>query len=128
VNFEPLSIARLGALLTDAPDVEHRRLLFTEFVEEFQQEPIDNRGRLLNGEPILTGLPQWDALLAGLAEHLALCDGREVPTWAHGPERFLNEPWCYFDLPYFRAQAEHETPEGFRRHGVLIRAIELERV
>lgn len=42
--------------------------------------------------PPSTGDPRWDALLAGVAEHLAMVWGHPVPAWAslHAP---LEEPW-----------------------------------
>lgn len=126
--YEPMIISQLARLVAAAGDAERRRLLFAEFLEEYQQEPVPGRRMLIADEPSATGLREWDALLAGLAEHLARVDDVEVPDWVHGPSRFLDEPWCYFDLPFFRAEAERETPEAFRRHGVLIRAVELERV
>jgi hypothetical protein len=128
MSYEPMTIAQLAALISTAHDIERRRLLFAEFLEEHQQEARPSRGRLVADEPPSTGFPEWDALLAGLAEHLAMCDGVGVPEWVEDRSRFLDEPWCYFDLPFFRAEAERETPEAFGRHGVLIRAVELERV
>jgi hypothetical protein len=128
VTFEPMTIARLAALVVSAPDLEHRRLLFAEFLEEYQQESSASRMLLIMSEPTSTGLRAWDALLAGLAEHLAAAEGDTAPAWVDDSSRFLDEPWCYFDLPFFRAEAERETPESFRRRGVLIRAVELQRV
>ena len=106
---------------------KRRRLCFAEFLEEYQHETPVSRQRFIADEPAPTGLPEWDALLAGVAEYLAAVEGVSAPAWVEDGSRFLAEPWCYFDLPFFRAEAERETPEGFSRHGVLIRAIELER-
>lgn len=123
-----MTLTRLAALVAGAQDVERRRLCFAEFLEEYQHETPASRQQLIADEPAPTGLPEWDALLAGLAEHLADREGVEAPAWVEDPSRFLADPWCYFDLPFFRAEAERETPVGFSRHGVLIRAVELERV
>lgn len=123
-----MAIARLAELGAATPDVERQRLLLAEFLEEFQQEPVAARGELLLDEPQPTGSLGWDALLAGLAEHLAREDRVEPAARVEVLSRFLDEPWCYFDLPFFRAEAERETPSSFRRRGVLIRAVELERV
>lgn len=123
-----MTISQLASLLAGADDVEHRRLLFNEFLEEHQHESVPSRHRLITDEPSTTGLHEWDALLAGLAEHLSQVDQVDAPDWVDGPTRFLDEPWCYFNLPVFRAEADRETPDAFRRHGVLIRAVELERV
>lgn len=123
-----MTIDQLASLVANTIEVEQRRLLFAEFLEEFQHEPRAVRQQLISDEPATTGWPEWDALLAGLAEHLATTEGLTPPDWVDDLSRFLAEPWCYFDLPFFRAEAERETPESFARRGVLIRAVELERV
>jgi len=128
VSYEPVTLAQLASLIATAADVEHRRLLFAEFLEEHQHESATARRELIAARPPSTGIDGWDALLAGLAEHLAEIDQVDPPDWVEDSSRFLDEPWCFFDLPFFRAEAERETPEVFRRHGVLIRAVELERV
>lgn len=128
VSYEPMTLAQLASLIATAADVEHRRLLFAEFLEEHQHESPSSRWELIADRPPSTGIHGWDALLAGLAEHLAEVDQVDAPRWVEDSSRFLDEPWCYFDLPFFRAEAERETPKAFRRHGVLIRAVELERV
>jgi hypothetical protein len=66
--YQPLTVARLGRLLTDADDSRRWRLV-AEFLEEFRWEPVDTRLALLTEEPPGTGDVHWDVFLAALAEH-----------------------------------------------------------
>lgn len=122
------SLVDLANEVAVSPTPQRRCLLLSGFMEHYRHVPPDERGILTDDEPPLTGDPAWDALIAGLAEHLAELDARTAPAWTDYPARFLTEPWCFFDVGVWRTEAEEHSPPSFRRHGVLIRPVELEQV
>lgn len=69
-----------------------------------------------------------DALLAGIAEHLAAIRGLGCPGWVHDPERFLDSFWFVSETAGFRALALAQTPIALKRRGVFWPARSLERV
>ena len=92
-----------------------------QLLDEYETDrALGNDGRAVVGErPPLTGDSRVDAALGALAEHLAHRDGWPVPVWVDEPGRHAGG-WLVSELPAFQALAEQETPEAFRRHGVLI--------
>lgn len=77
-------------------------------------------------EPPLTGAVEIDAAFAALAEHLADRDGWEPPLWALDPSR-RTTAW-YPAVPLiFRDEADRESPDAFRRRGILITSRSLAR-
>jgi len=77
--------------------------LVVEFLKEYHREPAGARQRLLADAPGPTGDERWDMLFAGLAEHLAMRDGRDAPGWS--ASRGLRRFWFPFDTPGARAGA-----------------------
>jgi hypothetical protein len=110
----------------------------------FQGEPIlsairdflDVIGRASSSEvaslilerPRLTSDSKADALLAGLAEHLAATRNVPCPPWVLEPERFLDQFWFVSRVPGFRAIAIAQTPIALKRRGIFWPARSLERV
>lgn len=84
--------------------------------------------RMIADRPDPTGHAEADALLAGLAEHLATTRELAVPAWTQEPERFLERFWFVSAEPGFRAVALAQTPISLKRRGVLWPARSLERV
>jgi len=121
--YQPMSLARLGALLAGA-DESLRWRLIAEFLEEFGWESPDTRPLLLEEEPASTGDERWDVFLAGLAEHLAARDGLAAPSWVES--RFLRRFWFPFNTRAARVDALVHAPAAFRRRGVYVAAQELE--
>jgi len=119
-----MTIAKLAALVAAEADFDVRWRLVVEFLKEYHQEPPEERQRLLSDTPGGTGDERWDVLFAGLAEHLAMRDGREAPSWSasQGLRRF----WFPFDSPGARAQALVHAPAALRRRGVFIADYEIE--
>lgn len=77
-------------------------------------------------EPPRTGSGELDAAFAALAEHLAERDGWPTPAWASDPGR-RTTAW-YPSVPaIFRADADRESPEAFRRRGIYITSRSLAR-
>lgn len=88
-RYVPLSLARLAEELQKT-DGERRWRLLQEFLRGYRE--ADERGALLAEEPPAIS-PEWDALLGGLAEHLADHDGLPLPAWCTAPVRFLPGWW-----------------------------------
>jgi transcriptional regulator with XRE-family HTH domain len=82
---------------------------------------------LLADEPPPTGSPRFDALLAGLVEHVAQAHDLDRPPWTTDPRRFLEE-WWFPHRRAFDALALRDSPAAFRRRGVFLHPSTLERV
>lgn len=82
---------------------------------------------LARDEPDLTGDQRFDALLAGLAEHLAAAHGYARPHWTCDPKRFLDHWWFPHSRRGFDALALRDAPAAFRRRGVMLHPSMLER-
>jgi hypothetical protein len=121
--YEPMTVARLGTLLTGAADSVRWRLV-AEFLEEYRWEPAESRTALLEDEPARTGDEHWDVFLAALAEHVAARDGRDGPAWAGS--RSLRRFWFPFNGRAARVDAVVHAPAAFRRRGVFVARQELE--
>ncbi|WP_327021978.1 hypothetical protein [Micromonospora sp. NBC_01739] len=121
-RYEPLTVARLGALLADADETRRWRLV-AEFLEEYRWEPSESRAALLQQEPLTTGDEHWDVFLAALTEHLAAKDGRGAPAWVE--TRSLRRFWFPFNTRAARVDAVVHAPAAFRRRGVFVSAQEL---
>jgi hypothetical protein len=105
---EPLGATR--DLLDQAGRADHRELV-----------------ALIAERPELTGT-RVDALLAGVAEHLAATRDIPCPAWVHDPERFLDSFWFVSETAGFRAVALAQSPMALKRRGILWPARSLERV
>lgn len=77
-------------------------------------------------EPPPTGSVEVDAAFAALAEYLAGREGWPVPEWALDPER-ATAGWYPAVPVIFHAEADRESPEAFRRRGILITSRSLAR-
>ena len=121
--YQPLTLTRLGALLTGASESQRWRLV-AEFLEEYRWEPAEVQPSLLAEEPPSTNDEHWDVFLAALAEHLAARDGRGAPAWVES--RSLRRFWFPFNTRAARADALVHAPAAFRRRGVYVAAHELE--
>ena len=119
-----MTIARLAAFVAAEADFDVRWRLVVEFLKEYHQEPSEERWRLLADVPGPTGDERWDALFAGLAEHLAMRDGRDAPDWS--ASRGLRRFWFPFDTPGARAQALVHAPAAFRKRGVFVADYEID--
>lgn len=111
-------IATDGELLGGVRDV----------LDEAGRRPAAELSALIRERPELTGNREADALLAGVAEHLAAVKGLPCPTWVHEHERFLDRFWFVSKVPGFRAVALAQTPIALKRRGILWPARSLERV
>ena len=121
--YEPLTVARLGALMAGA-DESRRWRLVAEFLEDYRWEPPTERHALLSQTPPPTGDEHWDVFLAALAEHVSARDGYPAPAWTE--DRALRQFWFPFNTRSARADAIVHAPAAFRRRGVYVSPQELE--
>ena len=75
--------------------------------------------------PAPTGDAGFDALVAGVVDHLLTQDRLPLPEWVGEDTRSLAEPWDIEPVPSLRAAARRRTPEALRRHGVYLDPAEL---
>ena len=122
-QYRAAALTDLAGWLSDAEPDERWRLI-TEFLNEYWNEPVEQRARLLVGEPPSTGDNRWDVLLAALAEHLSNRAGLDAPSWSQG--RALDRFWFPFETPGARVDAIVHAPAAFRRRGVFVADHDLE--
>jgi len=82
---------------------------------------------LVADEPLLTGSPRVDAMLAAVAEEACSKTGAPVPRWVDRPERFLPKPTTLWPvIPSLRYFAVDLTPPIFARHRIVVDARDLD--
>lgn len=121
-------IYRLVDLAEDirpATDDSRRLRLVFEFLRGADEDGHPLR-LLVAAEPSSTGSPQFDALLAAIAEDLCTRADAAPPGWTRSPRRFLDSLWWVSDLPSGRARALVHTPAAYRRRGVMLDRHDLE--
>ena len=99
-----------------------------DFLDQVDRRSDDELASLIRDRPELTGNRRADALVAGVAEHLAAVRNLPCPNWVHEPERFLDRFWFVSTVPGFRAVALAQTPVALKRRGVFWPARSMERV
>lgn len=90
-----------------------------EFLDQLPRRDDEEIAALIADPPSLTGRSEADALLAGIAEHLAATRSLRSPEWVLEPARFLDRFWFVSDVPGFRAIALAQTPIALKRRGVM---------
>ena len=98
-----------------------RRLAFS-FVEEFDRAGASDRLAMVTERPMPTSDPRYDALLAGLVEHLCARWEVAIPAWVEDPERFIVPWWFVSGLKRLHAAALAESPISLARRGVFLTA------
>lgn len=99
-----------------------------DFLDQVKRRGDRELADLVRERPMSTGSGKADALLAGVAEHLAAVRSVPSPSWVREPERFLDAFWFVSDVPGFRAVALAQTPMALKRRGIFWPARSLERV
>jgi hypothetical protein len=99
-----------------------------EFLDQVGRRTADELGVLIHDRPPPTGSREGDALLAGIAEHVAVTHGPPCPGWTGEPERFLDGFWFVSAVPGFRAISLAQSPIALKRRGILGPARSLVRV
>ena len=69
---------------------------------------------------------KWDALLAGMVEHVARLHGHQPPAWVDEPERFLDSTWVVSPFRSARIDALMFAPAAFLRHGAVPDPVDLD--
>ncbi len=100
----------------------------SEFVQDVAVATSSRRDELVRPTAPATGRQEWDALLAGVVEMLALRHGLAVPAWTRTPNRFLTRWWSVADRPAAAVSAFTETPAALANRGVFLHASSLESV
>ena len=121
------SLFELARDISTHPERDRLKLVF-EFMARWAETPAKGRAAMIGEEPVQTGDKRWDALVAGLAEHVAFHADIDPPPWAFDESRFLDSFWYVVDSPLFRVWALHDTPAGLFRHHVMLSRYDLERV
>ena len=95
--YEPMTVARLGTLLTGADDSVRWRLV-AEFLEEYSWEPAELRMALLEDEPARTDDEHQSAAdiwcdLNVCAPRAAMRAGQSLPVlaWIHGASLWVGK-------------------------------------
>ena len=81
--YQPAGRRQLARFIVVEPDFDTRWRLVVEFLKEYHRELEETRQRLLADVPESTGDERWDVFFAGLAEHLAMRDGKDAPDGRH---------------------------------------------
>jgi hypothetical protein len=111
-----------------AGEGEEGMLCVRDFLSQIPFCSADQLEKMIMDQPQPTGDQRIDALLAGLAEHIAATRGVACPSWVHDPERFLDRFWFVSPTKAFRGIAIAQTPIALKRRGVFWPARSLERV
>lgn len=119
-----LALSLRESLATSETDGVRLRLV-RQFVMDANREATPS---LIADAPESTGSPQWDALLAGLAEFVAYNAGASVPSWTRSPEKFLKTWWFLMPFASLHGIALAETPAALANRGVFISRASLENV
>ena len=106
-RWEHYVYPRDGDATMDAPG-QYRRTLVDLLRLGHHHGPGWRRTLYASAAAELSGFPEWDALLAAAAEHLAVIHGETPPHWTRDPRRALARPWWCWD-------AVHDLPEGERQ-------------
>lgn len=92
-----------------------------EFCIEFEAADDEYRKQMIAPEPRSTGNKAFDAMLAGLAEHLAFHHELRIPTWALDSKRSVEDEWWFAtDSPGLRPLCFMDTPAAFAGRGVFL--------
>lgn len=115
--------SHIAASLADGDGDGVRLRLVRQFLMDLDRFP--DPGCLIDIEPEPTGDRRWDALLAGVAEDIALRRHLPVPAWTVAPIRFLDQWWFVGEFSALHPLALVETPAAIANRGVFIRRASL---
>jgi transcriptional regulator with XRE-family HTH domain len=113
------------ALRDGRPDVEVLRLV-RQMISDSKWVRSEDDLATFYARPSTTGDQRWDAMLAGLAEHLNVLHGRRAPAWTTGSG--LDHFWFFGTDPAFDALSFTSTPTSLRVRGVVVDGAALESV
>ena len=119
------SLAETAARIAAGEDL---LMAVREFLDQLNRLTNEEAARRILDTPAATGSAEGDALLAGIAEHVAATRRLPCPAWTREPHRFLDRFWFVSSVPGFRATALAQSPMALKRRGILWPARSLERV
>lgn len=113
-----------AALASGDPGQALRHVI--QFLDDVQRLAAAMRPQAVADEPATVASPQWDALLAGIAEYAGLRFGFPVPGWTAAPSRFLHRFWFVIEdvmgrpMPGLAALAFVKSPSPLASRGVFL--------
>lgn len=107
---------------------EDRLVAVRDFLDQVPRRTSEELATMIEEEPQVTGDGQADALLAAIAEHVAIRHDLGVPRWALQQSRFLDRFWFVSPTRGFRAIALVQTPIALKRRGIFWPERSMERV
>lgn len=111
-------------------DGEPREKAIAEFLDQFYgMADARIRSGALAAEPALVGDARLDALAGAIAEYLAKRYGADIPRWASGNDRTLDEPWFTTAKPGpgINEYLWHSSPAEFRSRNIFTEGLPLRR-
>lgn len=136
-SVDPDVVADLSVRHTAAENARHCQLLLADgggvdecwrfgilqtlddYASTFRRGGATLAADVFTVEPSSTGSTEVDAAFAALADYLARRDGWQTPAWALDPAR-ATSGWYPAVPAIFRAEADEESPDAFRRRGIFI--------
>ena len=91
-----------------------------ELARRYETADADTRRRMITASPPSIGDHHWDALVAALAEWLAVRAGALAPDWTHDRRRYLSEGWWVTPMSAMHAWEYAGSPASFKTRGVYI--------
>jgi hypothetical protein len=120
-----ISLAQVAERIAEGEPTLHA---VRDFLDQAGHAEPQALAPLLDEEPKLLDDRRADALLAGIAEYLAVTRGFRCPSWTQQPERFLDCFWFVSKVGGFRAVAIAQTPVSLKRRGIFWPERSLQRV
>ena len=125
---------RLGTASSAAEDIRHflsneqhdaaLRVVW-QLAADLQSADSALRVALCVTPPAPTGDERFDALLAGVVDHLLAAARLPRPTWIDEDSRTLASPWDVEPVPSLRSAARQRTSRQLQRHGIYLDPREL---
>ncbi len=95
------------------------RIALAGFLDAFYVNP-DQRQRMIDTEPPMTGVSVIDAYLGAVGEHLARRWGLSVPRWTADPGRTLRSPVFAGGIESLKALLLAQSPLAFRKRMIFV--------
>lgn len=95
------------------------RIMVKGLLREYHGRSADERRRMIEREPTLTGTV-WDAVIGAAVEHACTTHGDPVPAWTQRTERFNPEPVCHANTALSHGTKLSNAPAAFIRHNTFI--------
>jgi transcriptional regulator with XRE-family HTH domain len=103
-----------------ASNVQSALRVLIQLNDDLLREHGITRGVLGLSEPSATGNKAWDAAIAALVAWRLNQEALPLPGWVDNPQRFLAKNQVLTFDPADPLPTESETPDEFRKRGVLV--------